>query len=76
MKQKKELSTRGKFGIVPSLILTIPFFILLIVTGFALWLLAKIFNFCGITDAIEWQLQKFDEGILKGRRGITTTINR
>ena len=65
---KTKLSTRGKIGIIPSLFLTIPFFILLIVVGFLLWLLAKTFNFFGISEAIQYQLRIFDSGILKGRK--------
>lgn len=73
---EKQLSIRGKIALVPSLIITIPFFVALIVIGAALWFIAKTFNFLGLTDAIEWQLRKFDKGVLKNRRGITTSINR
>jgi len=69
-----KLSLRGKIGLFPSFFLTIPFFIILIVGGFCLWLLAKTFNFCGITEAIQYQLRTFDSGILKGRK-VKSIIN-
>ena len=65
---KTKLSLRGKIGIVPSLILTIPLFVSIVVFGVLIWLIAKIFKFTGITEAIQFQLNTFDKGVLNGRR--------
>ena len=64
---KKKLSLRGKIGLIPSLFITIPLFAGILILGLALWIVAKIFNFVGITEAIQYQLRAADNGILKGK---------
>jgi len=55
--RKPKLSLRGRFALIPSLILTIPFLLLIGSSGVLIWIVAKLFKFFGLLDAISYQLE-------------------
>lgn len=67
MKKTKKLSTRGIIGFVPSLVISLPILVGIIVFGTALFILAKIFEFVGIIEALEYQYHKFKEARFKNK---------
>tara|TARA_R100001198_G_C5243189_1_gene221210 strand:- start:12109 stop:12315 length:207 start_codon:yes stop_codon:yes gene_type:complete len=65
--KKIKLSTKGKFGLLPSLIITIPLLISIFIIGLCLFLLAKFFDYTGIMDALDYQYKIFKRSRIKSR---------
>jgi|TARA_R100000479_G_scaffold43626_2_gene19982 hypothetical protein len=64
---KPKLSTKGKFGLLPSLIISIPLFLVTIAAGILIFILAKIFDAVGILDALDYQYKLFKRQVNKRR---------
>ena len=63
----KKLSIRGKIAFVPSLCLTIPFLLLIIVFGFLLWTASAVLRIFGILEAIQVQYEFFQNVVRNNR---------
>ena len=66
MKQIK-LSTKGKIGFLPSLIISVPVLLIILSAGIVIFILAKIFDAVGIIDALEYQYKIFKNQRRKSR---------
>jgi len=65
MKKVKKLSLRGKIGFIPSLLITVPILCSIVVIGSIIFVIAKVFAFCGILEALEYQYKKFKAARIK-----------
>jgi len=59
MKKMKKLSIRGKIGFLPSLAITLPILCSIILIGSIVFVLARVFAFLGILEALEFQYLNF-----------------
>ena len=66
MKQIK-LSTKGKIGFLPSLIISVPVLIVILSAGIVIFVIAKIFDAVGIIEALEYQYKIFKKQRSKRR---------
>ena len=65
--KKIKLSTKGKIGFLPSLIISVPVLLAVIVIGIVIFVAAKIFDAVGILDALEYQYKIFKKQRSKSR---------
>ena len=65
--KKITLSTKGKIGFLPSLIISVPVLLAVIVIGTVIFVAAKIFDAVGILDALEYQYKIFKKQRSKRR---------